>query len=79
MFEKDLTWIFRMLSKQKPSKNITSESTTTELFNAPKIIKIGLQSSEKPHFPCSEVFFKKKTSQRVQEMSSTFNNSIVLE
>ena len=64
-----------MLTKQKPTKNITSKSRTTELFNAPKIIKIGLRSSEKINFPRSEFFFIKKNSQRVQEMDSIFKAS----
>ena len=60
-----------MLTKQKPTKNITSKSRTTELFNAPKIIKIGSRSSEDINFPRS-VFFLIKKSQRVQEMNSIF-------
>ena len=51
-----------MLTKQKPTKNITSKSRTTELSNAPKIIKIGSRSSEKIDFPRSVFFYKKKNA-----------------
>ena len=44
-----------MLTHQKPSKNITSKRIASELFNAPKIIKIGLRSSEISKIP--EMFF----------------------
>ena len=64
-----------MLTGQKPTKNITSKSITTELSNAPKIIKIGLRSSEKMKIIINEVFILKKTSQRVQEMSSIFKEN----
>ena len=49
-----------MLSKQKPTKNITPKSITTELFNAPKIIKIGARSSEKIKIKINDFLFRKK-------------------
>ena len=50
-----------MLTQQKPSKNITSKSRATELFNAPKIIQIGLRRSEIFKIPDFVFYFRKKT------------------